>query len=448
MSCLTADETGLLKVWDIKRSSGAVLKTTYGAQGRTRGIAALAWQDGTTSRALLNMQDNTISVYDLKDNMMLSCVKREGVLAATAYGMQVVRDRLFVVGKDGRIAVTTYEDSSDADQEGAKVHFMPSTGIVEAAQIQRRFGLIATGGKDNNLKVWSTNTERWDTPIFEAKNVRDHVLDVPYPVHIVGACVVDPHVFGVATAYHDVRFYDRRLSERPVQEFRIDREISRRPTALMQWNCNKFLVSEASGDIHLYDTRRGFASRAKLRGGVGSVRHMVKHPGGAQLLAANGLDRKTRIYHVPTGKLLTSIYIKQKGTAVLLDRNLPFVDNTASYMDVPNIKRPNERHVVPERLWDEMDPVNDEFEDDGTASTGTPSPATPTSGSAKARKQVTPSPLPRVGAASGAGGASAAALGNDATGAVMPSAAKRTRSSDAAAKDAAKAKPRSSTKTA
>jgi len=441
MACLTADETGLLKVWDIKRSSGAVLKTTYGAQGRSRGIAALAWQDGTTSRALLNMQDSTISVYDVPGNLMLSCVKREGVVAATAYGMQVVRDRLFVVGKDGRIAVTTYEDSSDADAEATKTNFMPSTGIVEASHIQRRFGLIATGGKDNNLKVWSTNSERWDTPIFEAKNVRDHVLDVPYPIHIVGACVVDPHVYGVATAYHDVRFYDRRLSERPVQEFRIDREVSRRPTALMQWNCNKFLVSEASGDIHLYDTRRGFSSRAKLRGGVGSVRHMVKHPGGAQLLAANGLDRKTRIYHVATGKLLCSIYIKQKGTAVLLDRNMPFVDNTQSYMDVPNLKRPNERNVVPQRVWDDMEPVNDEFEDDGTASAATPSPATPSAGPAGGRKQPTPSPMPNAAGGLAGPSPSVAALGG-----AGGASGKRSRSAGGDAKS--KAKPKSSTKEA
>jgi ribosome biogenesis protein NSA1 len=363
MTCVTGDETGLLKIWDIKRSSGPVLAYSYGAQGRTRGISALCWLDRTTSDVLINMVDGTLSRFNLKEKMMLSAVSRPGVVASTAYGMQIVRDKLFVVNREGNLVVTSWEDRDDTDSEAAKQSTLDSAGNIEAVHIQRRYGLIATGGKDNNLKIWQTQTERWDVPWFEAKNVRDHVLDVPFPVHIVGTCIVDQHVFGVATAFHDIRFYDRRVSERPVNEFRIDREISRRPTALMQWNCNKYIVSEASGDVHLYDTRRGFTSRAKLRGGVGSVRHMVKHPGGQQLLAAIGLDRKARIYHVPTGKLLTSIYIKQKGTAVLLDNQLPFVDNTQSYMMVPNSKVPSKSAALGEQVWNEMDPVMDDFEE-------------------------------------------------------------------------------------
>lgn len=70
----------------------------------------------------------------------------------------------------------------------------------------------------------------------------------------------------------------------------------------------------------MYDTRRGFTSRAKLRGGVGSVKCMTKHPAGLQLLAVTGLDRKARIYHVPTGKLLMSIYAKQRCNCVLLSK--------------------------------------------------------------------------------------------------------------------------------
>jgi ribosome biogenesis protein NSA1 len=359
MTCISGDETGLVKIWNIKHSSAATVSFSYGAQGRSRGVHALCWVDRTTSDVLVSMADNTISRLNVRDKMMVTAVKREGLIANNAYGMQVVRDKLVVVAKDGRIALTTWDDSSD--HVGEKVQYLSPIAPVDSCQINRRYGLVATGGKDNNLKIWRTHGERHDEPLFEAMNVRDHVLDVPYPIHIVGTCVVDPHVFGVATAFHDVRFYDMRVSQRPVQEFRIDREISRRPTALQQWNCNKFLVSEASGDIHLYDTRRGFASRAKLRGGVGSVRQMVKHAGGQQVLAAIGLDRKVRIYHVPTGKLLSSIYVKQKGTAVLLDNQMPFIDNTEAFSNVANAKKGVQG--LGEKAWSEMEPVCD-FEDD------------------------------------------------------------------------------------
>ena len=147
-----------------------------------------------------------------------------------------------------------------------------------------------------------------------------------------------------------------------MQEFEIDREIQRRPTTLLQWNSNKFLIGEASGDVHLYDTRRGFASRAKLRGGVGSVRHMVKHPQGHQILAVAGLDRKARLFHVPTGKMVMSMYTKQKATCVLLDQNLPLADNTAAFSGVANTKQPKKADLLGDDVWDDMEPIIDEFE--------------------------------------------------------------------------------------
>ena len=332
MSCITGDDTGLVKVFDISKASGSELKFSYGSQCRERGIAAFTWTSRDTTQALCNMCDGTVSLFDMKSQLFLSTVKI-GAVAATASGLGVIRDELVVVQKDGAI-VFTHWDPAKSEQRRVLV----GSGPVEGVHINRRYGLIACGGKENNLCVWSADAERAE-PLFCAKNVRDHVLDVPFPVYVTGTCVVSSHVFCAVTAYHEVRFYDRRVSERPVQEYPISREIERRPTAVMQWNCNKFLIGEASGDIHLYDTRRGFASRAKLRGGTGSVRCMVKHPAGYQLLAAVGLDRKARIYHVPTGKLLSTLYLKQKGTAVLLDNQQPFADASGSYCEKDNEKQ-------------------------------------------------------------------------------------------------------------
>ena len=290
-------------------------------------------------------------------------------MAATANALSVMDGKAVVVSKAGTICVSEWETPQQSDV--ADAHHLTVGSPVEAVQIHRKHGLVCLGGQDNDLAVWNLRSDR-DEPIFKAKNIQDHVLEVPFPIYVTGACIVTPNIFGVTTAYHDVRFYDSRVSERPVQEFKIEREIQRRPTSMMQWNCNKFVIGEASGDVHLYDTRRGFASRAKLRGGVGSVRCMVKHPSGYQLLGVVGLDRKARIYHVPTGKLLQTIYLKQKGQSILFDKGVPFVDDREVYNGLQNSKVPEKKNILGAAFWDEMDPVQDEFEDD--AGTGDQKP--------------------------------------------------------------------------
>ncbi|EPY26041.1 ribosome biogenesis protein NSA1 [Angomonas deanei] len=223
--------------------------------------------------------------------------------------------------------------------------------------------MVAVGGENNDLMVYNLAAQDVSTPVFKARNVQDHVLDVPYPVYIVGTCVINPFVFGTTTAYHQVRFYDSRASERPVQEFEISREIERRPTCMLQWNSNKFLIGEASGDVHLYDTRRGFTSRAKLRGGVGSVKSMCKHPAGHQLLSVTGLDRKVRLYHVPTGKLLQTFLRSNESTAFCWTRACRYktmFHHSAGSRTQNNLKSPP--------LWvtnsgKNMDPIVDTLDD-------------------------------------------------------------------------------------
>ncbi|RNF03740.1 ribosome biogenesis protein NSA1 [Trypanosoma rangeli] len=358
MACVTGDDTGLVKVWDVSRSLGATVAFSYGEQSRKRGIAAMCWMDNSTTKLVFSMNDGVVSVLDLEERVLMQS-KNMRLVAGLPSGLAFVKEKLVMASNDGKILI------ADESFEGSNI--FECNGPVEAFHIHRKFGMFAMGGKDNDLCVYDVSAQNVSVPVFKAKNVRDHVLDVPYPVYVAGACIINPFVFCTTTAYHQVRFYDRRSSERPVQEYQISREIGRRPTTLMQWNCNKFLIGEASGDIHLYDTRRGFASRAKLRGGVGSVRSMTKHPAGHQLLGVAGLDRKARIYHVPTGKLLMTMYAKQKVSSILFDRHLPLADNMGAFSGIANSKQPSKFSTLGDEVWDNMDPVVDDI-NEGTIS--------------------------------------------------------------------------------
>ena len=481
MSCITGDDTGLVKVWDVRRSSGAVLKTSFGTQKRSQGISAMCWLDKSMTSLILSRADGLISLYDNTNSMLLKS-KYIGFSPAVASGMAVVQGRLVIVNKQGLIAAPAmidlfeaecriikkreeealvncedYEDeltpkkvvkeasskkktvlirkkkqnnnqqaqkapeaqteeSSDIDSDDSAGEsegqddeeknmlecapvpfFLPEQvkerdevtcknitnryGIVrkqdidkhfvQATHIHRRLALVGIGGKDNNLGVYSIapNCERPEVPLFRAQNVEDHVLGITQPVHIVGISIVDSHTYAVTSADRHTRFYDRRISTRPVQQFSIGRELENRcPTCMLQWNCNKFVIGDTTGDVHLYDVRRGFASRAKLRGGVGSVRQMVKNPGGHKTLTVIGLDRKCRIYYLPTGELKESIYLKQMGTSVLMDSGMPFADSMLKIDGVSGVVNSRSRlttkkqETLPAGVWDDMLPcVDDDY---------------------------------------------------------------------------------------
>ncbi|AIN95918.1 hypothetical protein LPMP_090020 [Leishmania panamensis] len=357
MACVTGDDTGIIKIWDISKSSGATLKFAFGEQSRKRAIMGMCWQDSSTSSVAFSSNDGVLSVLDVNDQVITSSAKVNCV-AGLPNAMSFVKGKLFLVSKDGVANVF----SSDLTASSSFV----GNGPIDTLHIHRKFGMVAMGGRENDLRVYDLALETIEIPVFKARNVQDHILDAPYPVFVTGVCIVNPYVFATCTAYHQVRFYDRRSNDRPVQEFEISREIERRPTTMMQWNTNKFLIGEASGDVHLYDTRRGFSSRAKLRGGVGSVRCMSKHPAGHQILGVTGLDRKARLYHVPTGKLLLSIYVKQKANCLLLDKQLPMRDNVASFSAIVNTKQPEKANTLGDAIWDDMDPVLDDLDEKRT----------------------------------------------------------------------------------
>lgn len=361
MSCVTGDDTGLLKVWDVSKSYGATMSFSYGEQSRERGIMGLCWMDSSTTQVAFSTKDGCMTVLDISSKTV---TKREnvGVVAGLSTSMSCMKEKLVVVDPNGQI--------KGFDSSLKEIFSFDSTGPVEATHLHRKYGMISLGGKENDLKVYDIASERIGEPIFSAVNAHDHILGVPYPVYVTGTCIINPFVFVACTAYHQVRFYDRRASNRAVQEYEISREIDRRPTCLMQWNANKFLIGEASGDVHLYDTRRGFTSRAKLRGGTGSVRSLAKHPSGHQILGVGGLDRKVRLYHVPTGKLLMSLYTKQKCNCILFDKQTPLTDNISSFSGITNQKKSNENSAVSSNIWDDMDPIVDEFDDTAVASAG------------------------------------------------------------------------------
>ncbi len=73
--------------------------------------------------------------------------------------------------------------------------------------------LVATGGKENDLKVWNLSSHSKE-PVFRAKNVTDNWMQLREPVCITAIDFIDQGRVVVGTAFHQIRVYDIKGSVR------------------------------------------------------------------------------------------------------------------------------------------------------------------------------------------------------------------------------------------
>ena len=69
--------------------------------------------------------------------------------------------------------------------------------------------LVATGGKENDLKVWSLDD--METPVYKAKKVADNWMRLREPVWIMSMDFLDKQRIVVGTAYHRVKNEKKQL---------------------------------------------------------------------------------------------------------------------------------------------------------------------------------------------------------------------------------------------
>jgi ribosome biogenesis protein NSA1 len=75
--------------------------------------------------------------------------------------------------------------------------------------------LFATGGKDNDLKVWNLNNgeslkeKENHEPIFRAKNMPDNWMQLREPIWIMSMDFMDEKRVVVGTAHHQVKYINQ-----------------------------------------------------------------------------------------------------------------------------------------------------------------------------------------------------------------------------------------------
>lgn len=255
-------------------------------------------------------------------------------------GIGVANSNLVTCVSSGLLRVWAEDGSSQAETEvGADVFRM--------RQHARKVGLVATGGKENDLKLW--DLENLEKPVFQAKNVRNDFLDLRVPVWVTDMdFMADSEKVIAITGHHQVRIYDPSCRQRrPVVDFEFDEypltclSLTPRP--------EQVVVGNSHGRVALLDVRRKGMVHV-FKGVAGSIRAVRCHPT-LPLVASCGLDRFLRVHDLNTRLLQTKLYLKSRLNCLLMRTDFAVEDEEEN--------KDEEEAKVEDEVWEGMEAVDD-----------------------------------------------------------------------------------------
>jgi len=299
-------EIGLLKGVDVCKPTWENLNGVESAKKENE-ICSLCWDNENETNFLAGLKCQKVLSYD--------ALKKEFDEEPYEYDMGKGRVRnIFKVNEylstsvsSGAVRLWKERDDYEEINAGNDLFFM--------SQNQENKAVFATGGKENELKLW--NWENPDTPIFQAKNVRNDWLNLRVPVWVLGAQFLSNDKIVSCTGYNQVRVYDTKVQRRPV----IDMIFGEQPITAISLSHQKdyqVVVGNTSGLMGLLDIRKG--STVQLyKGFAGGIRDIQCHSH-LPLIASCGLDRFLRIHDLNSKELRHKIYLKSRLNCLLFPR--------------------------------------------------------------------------------------------------------------------------------
>ncbi|RZF44306.1 hypothetical protein LSTR_LSTR006856 [Laodelphax striatellus] len=272
-------------------------------------ITCMNWSTSESSQIVMGYCDQTVRMYDT---------------AAAGF----VFDNQFHCGKGSIVGVSSHDKTliTGAKSGEVKMWNIAKDEVREASLINTggeldkmcnsKFDLncIATGGKENDLKLWDVET---GTSKFTAKNVRHDELELRVPVWVSDITFMpDSSKVAVASRYGFVRLYDPNSSfRRPVINLKVpDQAFTCISTCPRE---NHVLVGSGTGHMFLVDLRGKGLLLNHYKGFVGGIRQ-VACPAVEPVVVSVGLDRHIRVHDLNTKQLMLKEYLQSRLTSVLL----------------------------------------------------------------------------------------------------------------------------------
>ncbi|XP_041707113.1 WD repeat-containing protein 74-like isoform X2 [Coregonus clupeaformis] len=311
---------------------------------RDQEVCVLGWGDQHETEVLVGSVNGTVKTFSTEKGIFTETRQCGESTQGRFTGLAVTDSALITCVETGLLRVWK-EGSTDT------VEINAGTNVCRMRQNPSQRNQVATGGKENGLKVW--DLERPETPIFTSKNVRNDWLDLRVPEWVRDmAFIPDSDKIVTCTGHHQVRVYDPASPQRrPV----LEAQFGEYPlTALsLPSNQDSVVVGNTHGELAILDLRKGLV-RGCLKGLAGGVRGLQCHPS-LPLVASCGLDRFLRVHSLEDRSLQHKVYLKSRLNCVLLSSRDLELSSSAVTGDVEEVKEEGELDEV----WDTMEMIKD-----------------------------------------------------------------------------------------
>uniref|UniRef100_T1J0T6 WD repeat-containing protein 74 n=1 Tax=Strigamia maritima TaxID=126957 RepID=T1J0T6_STRMM len=315
-------QTGLLKGVNTERKVFRNLNSVQSLDKQDE-IRAMCWSNNDESEILIGLKNQTIKQFTVDNCQFINSLDASGG-EGPIIDLTKIDQKILTCVESGVVRLWN---------ESMNVEVSENTEVMRHNVNDTNF--VATGGKENPLKIWDLN--KLETPIFKAKNVPHDFLNLRVPIW-----VKDTHFLPgskqivTCTGHHQVRLYDPNTRQRRPM---IQVEFGEYPLTAMSLCTipqNVIVDLRKKRVVHHY---KGFA---------GGIRCIQCHPT-LPIVASCGLDRFLRIHDVNTHKLLHKVYLKSALNCLLL-RDKQMLDE----MEHSEGDKEGESGGSDAELWDSM----------------------------------------------------------------------------------------------
>ncbi|CAH1797372.1 unnamed protein product [Owenia fusiformis] len=312
---------------------------------KSQEISAMCWGNSQQTEVCIANKSQVVKVYDTEAADFVEEFDFKGGTGSIK-GLAKYDNAYITCTESGLIKVWK-------DNEECQVEIQAGDNINRMRNNPQCPHLLATGGKENDLKIWDIN--RPEKPTFAAKNVRCDWLDLRVPIWVLDLRFIpDSEKVAICSGHKHVRVYDPKCGQRrPVLSMEFDEHPI---TAMDLVNDMQTVIGNSKGTMALVDLRKGRLVH-KYKGFAGSIRSIACHPT-MPWVTSCGLDRFLRIHETKSNKLLYKFYMKSRLNCVLFSKRI--TAETPAEIDEIDItveKDSGRSGDSDEDVWDTLDTV-------------------------------------------------------------------------------------------
>nr|XP_018909733.1 PREDICTED: WD repeat-containing protein 74 [Bemisia tabaci] len=305
--------TGAFKGIKVTRKGKIIIKNLQNTKhlSNKNQITALNWGDDAERDILMGLSDQSVKVYDTEHKQFISSFEAK-------HG----KGPIIGLAKFNRHILAGYK-SGDVKFLNCDNHKMMRTEwrvgpSLDSMKVKKH--LMATGGEENQLKLWDLNSTKL---IYHAKNVKPDFLDLKVPVFIsdIGFFPSNDKIVYCSKHGH-VRIHDPSVSQkRPVLDMSVksnngDPHVLT-ALAIAPMREQHVVVGSAAGQMSLLDLRHKGIPIKKYKSFRGSIK-AIAVPETEPIILTVSLDRFFRIHNMFNHGLRYQQYFQSRLSSILI----------------------------------------------------------------------------------------------------------------------------------